>query len=351
MPRDAVDRIVTSAFLGRDGADVIDLDASTTAATTSDLPVDQRVQQRLERSLSRLVQQPARDTIAENVAKDPAKPRWIRVPTGATTCEFCIMLASREQGPNFRGYSSEQDALFTENGQKYHKNCDCVAVPVFPGDDVWDLSPNIGDYQDLYYRAAAAAGTHRDAKKILAEMRKIQKADQRGPADLDTAPASPPKPPKPPTRARGMLGPDTPDEFGEFNGYVPPARRSQIDDFSHDDALSVLDGDVTPAESRAIARRVAAGDTDVEIPHGGHRAGTGWGKSEFGPGFTEEQVIDLVRAIIDNPTDVLPNPKIADAFELRGSHEGQAARVYVNPVGPGIAAWYVATTYPEPYHE
>lgn len=209
VQQNAVERIVSSAFLGRTTADAAtaDLDAPAAPATTSDLPVDQRVQQRLEQGLSRLVQQPARDTIVDNSAKDPAKPRWIRVPTGATTCAFCIMLASREQNEHFGGYRSEHVALFAENGQKYHKNCDCVAVPVFPGDDVWNLSPNIGDYQDLYYKATKAAGTHRDTAKILSEMRRLIKEQQPAPApqpeplpqpvNLDAPKPAPVKPARP----------------------------------------------------------------------------------------------------------------------------------------------------------
>jgi hypothetical protein len=33
--------------------------------------------------------------------------------------------------------------------------------------------PNIGDYQDMYHKAAADAGTRSDAKKVLASMRKL----------------------------------------------------------------------------------------------------------------------------------------------------------------------------------
>ncbi len=208
-----VERIVSSAFLGSttpDDVDAAELDAPAVPATTSDLPVDQRVQQRLEQGLSRLVQQPARDTIADNSAQDPAKPRWIRVPTGATTCEFCIMLASRELGERFRGYTSSQTAGIDGSSiyNTYHKNCDCVAVPVFPGDDIRDLSPNIGDYRRLYYKATKAAGSHSDTKKILAEMRRLIKEQQPAPAprpeplpqpvDLDVPkPATPAKPARP----------------------------------------------------------------------------------------------------------------------------------------------------------
>lgn len=175
VPNEQVAKIVASAFHGNDNSDV-----PVSQQTTSDLPVEQRVQKRLEDSLSRLVQQPARDTIAANADKDRSKPRWIRVPTGPTTCEFCIMLASRELGKNFGGYRSEHNALFDEHGETYHRNCDCVAVPVWG--DPRDLSPHMSDYKDIYDEAADRAGTTRDAKKILAEMRQVIKEKGQPPA-------------------------------------------------------------------------------------------------------------------------------------------------------------------------
>ena len=53
-----------------------------------------------------------------NVQSDPRNPRWARVPTGAETCMFCIMLASRGFA-----YHSEETASHA------HANCDCRIVP------------------------------------------------------------------------------------------------------------------------------------------------------------------------------------------------------------------------------
>lgn len=168
LPSVMLDKIVTSAFLGGEPKSDVPVDEQT----TSDLPVDQMVPARLDGQLQRLVLQPGRETIAENVEKDPAKPRYVRVPTSAKPCAFCVMLASRELGPNFAGYTSAHNALFRVNGEKFHKFCDCVAVQVF-GTDAAAVSPSIGDYGDMYRKAAADAGTHSDTKKILASMRKL----------------------------------------------------------------------------------------------------------------------------------------------------------------------------------
>lgn len=196
VPEAQVVRIVESAFQGRSHVRVVALDDDAaavadhvTVATTSELPVAERVQTRLEGSLSKLVQQPARDTIAENVAADPAGPTWIRVPTGETTCEFCIMLASRELGARFGGYSSQELALFDENGQTFHKGCDCVAVPIYPGQNAHDVSPHLRDYKRIYDKGVKKAGTHSDAKAILAGMRQVLKDEQ--PPAVEAAPAQP----------------------------------------------------------------------------------------------------------------------------------------------------------------
>jgi hypothetical protein len=80
LPERMLDKIVTSAFLG--GAEPADHThgLEDAAKTTSDLPVEERVPARLDGQLQRLVLQPGRETVAGNVAKDPAKPRYVRVP-------------------------------------------------------------------------------------------------------------------------------------------------------------------------------------------------------------------------------------------------------------------------------
>ena len=77
----------------------------------------------------------ANECIAYNAKNDPKKPRWARIPTGAETCQFCIMLASR----GFV-YHSEETASHA------HAHCDCRVVPS------WDKSPSVQGYNpDEYY--------------------------------------------------------------------------------------------------------------------------------------------------------------------------------------------------------
>ena len=68
------------------------------------------------------IKKSAADCIAKNADADPAKPRYARVPTGAETCTFCLMLASRGWV-----YKSEELASHA------HANCDCRIVPGFQG--------------------------------------------------------------------------------------------------------------------------------------------------------------------------------------------------------------------------
>ena len=64
----------------------------------------------------------AGESMFANGRRDPRKPKFARVPTGAETCDFCLMLASR----GFV-YSSEMSA----GGVKldhYHSGCFCRVV-------------------------------------------------------------------------------------------------------------------------------------------------------------------------------------------------------------------------------
>lgn len=75
----------------------------------------------------------------QNAERDPAHPRWARVPTGAETCGFCIMLASR-------GY----DYLKRESADHAHPNCDCRVVPQFGAGAIEGYDPDY--YLDIYER-------------------------------------------------------------------------------------------------------------------------------------------------------------------------------------------------------
>lgn len=102
---------------------------------------------RLSGAAQRYITNQGRDTIVLNSYRDPSPGRWARVPSGPTTCGFCLSLASR--GPVYR---SEQTARTAADGTSYHDRCDCMPVQIWTGDDL----PDGYDPDALYveYRAA-----------------------------------------------------------------------------------------------------------------------------------------------------------------------------------------------------
>ncbi|STY84686.1 VG15 protein [Mobiluncus mulieris] len=107
---------------------------------------------RLSGSLVRHMRQYARSTVNESVRRSGGKVFYARMVMGATTCDFCLMLASR--GPV---YGSSETA--GGEGNKYHDHCDCIPVPV-TGHWVVDSSTQRGyrwegqspgyDFEELY---------------------------------------------------------------------------------------------------------------------------------------------------------------------------------------------------------
>ncbi|SDK79458.1 hypothetical protein SAMN04487913_103204 [Arthrobacter sp. ok362] len=109
------------------------------------------------------VKQSGRDTIAWNADREGAF--WARVPSGAKTCSWCLILASRDAV-----YLSEKSAKTRSDGETYHGRCDCQAVPLRSGDD---YPPGYlpDDFYDMYSVARDAAGSG-DMKDIAAAMRR-----------------------------------------------------------------------------------------------------------------------------------------------------------------------------------
>lgn len=105
--------------------------------------VDGCVEQLLQR-IDYEIKRGAGTTVLNAGQRDPVKPRYARVPTGAETCDFCIMLASR----GFV-YHSETSAGMLDH---WHANCDCRVVPGFgkePKVDGYDPDEWYARYEDL----------------------------------------------------------------------------------------------------------------------------------------------------------------------------------------------------------
>lgn len=114
-------------------------------------------------AMSKWALQPGRDTVATNAARSSA--RWGRVPSGAKTCAFCLMMASR----GFV-YHTEQTA---GGGNDYHGDCDCVPTPD------WSEDPHVEGYDPealyrVYDQAADEVGNRFNTHAILSALRSQQ---------------------------------------------------------------------------------------------------------------------------------------------------------------------------------
>lgn len=115
------------------------------------------------------------------------------------------------------------------------------------------------------------------------------------------------------------------DDFPEFYGYKPPALRSEIQEFTREDANLILYG-------------------DNYSDHGHHAFGQDYpGKTEFPEGWYENEVIEWVRAIIDHPSDAIPDPK-GIGFVLFGEHHEVYGKVAINK--DSEHSYLIATAHP-----
>ena len=93
-----------------------------------------QVLQRVDYEMKRAA---ANSTVA-NGRLDPLRPKYARVPTGAETCDFCLMLASR-------GFVYDTESTATMG--HVHSGCDCRIVAGWSGDTVEGY-----DTQEIYDR-------------------------------------------------------------------------------------------------------------------------------------------------------------------------------------------------------
>lgn len=109
---------------------------TVTPANRTEPEVIERVASGLGAATSRHALAAGRNVVAGTAAlgmardaetKSARRVGFARVMTGAETCSFCTMLASR--GPVY----SSDSVVRRRDGRRYHDNCDCVAVLVVAG--------------------------------------------------------------------------------------------------------------------------------------------------------------------------------------------------------------------------
>lgn len=116
-------------------------------------------------ALQRFVLYSGRTTVARNVQLDRSRPRFARVPTGAKTCAWCGLLASR----GFVYLTKRTAGIVAED---YHDDCNCAIVPSFEADDA-HIEGYDPDRLFAQYEAAREVSGSGDPKDIAASMRRM----------------------------------------------------------------------------------------------------------------------------------------------------------------------------------
>lgn len=248
---------------------------------------------RLTAAAVRHTRQHARNTIDGSVRRSGGKVRYARRVTGATTCDFCLMLASR--GPV---YGTVEDAGGASN--QYHDNCDCVPVPVvgrWVVDDSirgahWEGQNPGYDFEELYEKEYLpyhhAGDTPEDVmKRRRAVRRQAKQAEKRN------------------TRKASLDGTLQREKWDAYRSWVEDqARLKGI----------VIDGEVFKLPPKNWEEPPDDWPQDLPILRalewnhilfsnvkgGGHLQGYGWIKdrTEFDKEWTPEVIADKLRKLL-----------------------------------------------------
>ena len=110
----------------------------------------------------KLVKRPYRETVQQSA--HASRAAWARVPSGAKTCSFCSMTASR--GAVYRSSGS------AGGDHKFHGGCDCQVVMVRGPEDFPD-GYDPGDLFQSYQDARDGVEGRKTTSAILSQMRVI----------------------------------------------------------------------------------------------------------------------------------------------------------------------------------
>ncbi|WP_436702397.1 hypothetical protein [Nocardioides sp. BYT-33-1] len=373
-----------------------DLDAKLDAKRAE---IENRIRGRAEAAMQKALLDEARETTIAAVIGDDKALGYRRVPRPGA-CAWCLALAVRKTSrrglakdfdrygtPGVMGgeehwgvYKSRAAAGQTPIGStqvnRFHRGkCRCVVEAIFSTDfvvpdwlhEVDELYNDSDDFNDFRRRLNAQRnsqdGGQDDGQGDGAEPRDpavpppaVQPARVAAVstllADIDTAMTSGDsgsgsgggrnKPPSPPSGRGGRSG------GGDRGGFDP----NRVEPLSVEDAMEILDDNITSdADRRRVAdawrRWVRGGRQGADPrPHGGHRSGTGWGKDEFDPGWSDADVIAWVRGILEaEGSSVSTHEYIPDAYTVIGNSRGIRGIVHAHPTGGGD--WFVATAYPK----
>ena len=99
----------------------------------------------------------ARSELWQTHVKDRRAVGYIRLSRTGTPCGFCAMLISR--GPVYKSQRSAEQAIYGD-GDQYHRNCHCYAVPVYSVKDykTSDLYALNREYEELWPQVTKGLG-------------------------------------------------------------------------------------------------------------------------------------------------------------------------------------------------
>lgn len=239
------------------------------AGTTNDIAAN------LTNLIDELAKQPYRSTIADTA--EASGVRWARVPSGPTTCGFCVMLASRGAV-----YHSEASAGYS--GKKYHANDDCVPTLIRDERDY----PEGYDPDALYaeYDAARQA-VGKDPVAIGQEITRRRTEAAKAAAKMDdeaetTAGAGEVTPGAPrPTEAEQQ---DTPEPKG-VTWLSDAIKDEDLGTYDSQDLLDLFNEAQDAGDAEAV-RRTSAELARREKQTSGYR-GTGYTRAELRTQYDE----------------------------------------------------------------
>lgn len=113
------------------------------------------------------VKQYGRETMSWNAKREGA--RYARVPSGAKTCAFCLVLASRDAV--YLSKRSAGDSKGTGFGDDFHGDCDCAVVRIGSNEEYPEgYIPD--ELYDIYDIGADKAGGRNDLNAIVFDLRR-----------------------------------------------------------------------------------------------------------------------------------------------------------------------------------
>lgn len=250
--------------------------------------------ERLSGSLVRHMRQYARSTVNESVRRSGGKVSYARMVMGATTCDFCLMLASRGSV-----YGSAETA--GGEGNKYHDHCDCILVPV-AGRWVVDSSTQRGyrwegqspgyDFEEIYATEYKPYWRENDTIQDVLARRRQAKAAVRNAEKRHARKAS----------ADGTLQREKWNAYRDFAKDLAKQRGIKIDGkrYRLPPKTWVEPPQDWPKDLPALRAKewnhILYGDEKA----GGHSSGYGWihDRTEFDPESTPEAIAEKLKTLL-----------------------------------------------------